>query len=135
VKCPKDESEMDEVVFDGVTIDVCRKCNGLWMDRGELNQLGGFHATEHELMHRGESPLSCPRCGKRMMQADIHAVIVDVCACGIYFDEGEAEKVIGRKIQFRNENVKRVDVTREQLKKLADSGSLRIGDLELALRR
>jgi Zn-finger nucleic acid-binding protein len=133
MKCPKDGQEMEEMVFDGVTIDVCKRCNGLWMDHRELDQLGGYHATEHELMHRGESRLSCPRCGRRMSQADIHAVIVDKCQCGIYFDEGEAEKVIGRKI--RNENVNRVEVTTEQLKRLINGGSLRVGDIELVLRR
>lgn len=135
MKCPKDGDEMEEVVFDGVTIDFCNSCRGLWMDRGELDLLGGFNATEHELTYRGESRLSCPMCGSRMSHADIHAVIVDRCQCGIYFDEGEAERVIGRKIEIPKKNVKRVDVTPEQLKKLISSGFLRVGGIELALRR
>lgn len=30
---------MDEVPKSGVMIDVCPKCKGVWLDRGELNRL------------------------------------------------------------------------------------------------
>jgi hypothetical protein len=30
---------MDEVSKTGILIDVCPKCKGVWLDRGELNQL------------------------------------------------------------------------------------------------
>lgn len=40
MKCPRcDNSTLDEKDRDGVTIDVCRDCRGIWLDRGELEKL------------------------------------------------------------------------------------------------
>ena len=37
--CPADGSTMNETARDGVLIDVCPKCRGVWLDRGELDKL------------------------------------------------------------------------------------------------
>ena len=38
--CPRCEtSQLDERERDGVTVDVCRSCRGVWLDRGELEKL------------------------------------------------------------------------------------------------
>lgn len=38
--CPRCESpSLDERVREGVTIDVCASCRGIWLDRGELEKL------------------------------------------------------------------------------------------------
>jgi Zn-finger nucleic acid-binding protein len=40
MKCPRCEtSGLDEKDRDGVTVDVCQKCRGIWLDRGELEKL------------------------------------------------------------------------------------------------
>jgi Zn-finger nucleic acid-binding protein len=40
MNCPRCQtSELEEKDRDGVTIDVCRACRGLWLDRGELEKL------------------------------------------------------------------------------------------------
>jgi Uncharacterized protein conserved in bacteria len=40
VNCPVcDEVKMREVEKDGVLIDVCPSCKGVWLDRGELEKL------------------------------------------------------------------------------------------------
>ena len=40
MKCPRCEtSVLDEKERDGVTVDVCRECRGMWLDRGELEKL------------------------------------------------------------------------------------------------
>ncbi|GFN33871.1 hypothetical protein PCURB6_41310 [Paenibacillus curdlanolyticus] len=40
MKCPVcDNVRMREVVKEGVTIDVCPDCKGVWLDRGELDKL------------------------------------------------------------------------------------------------
>lgn len=38
-QCPVCSTFMDEVSKTGILIDVCPKCKGVWLDRGELNQL------------------------------------------------------------------------------------------------
>ena len=39
VVCPRDGSELVEVERDGVMIDACPTCRGIWLDRGELEKL------------------------------------------------------------------------------------------------
>lgn len=40
MKCPRCErTTLDERDRDGVTIDVCSTCRGVWLDRGELEKL------------------------------------------------------------------------------------------------
>ncbi|HET6336720.1 MAG TPA: zf-TFIIB domain-containing protein [Polyangiales bacterium] len=38
--CPRCETnQLDERDRDGVTVDICRSCRGVWLDRGELEKL------------------------------------------------------------------------------------------------
>ena len=37
--CPVCSGEMREMVREGVTIDSCMQCRGVWLDRGELEKL------------------------------------------------------------------------------------------------
>jgi Zn-finger nucleic acid-binding protein len=40
MKCPRCEtSVLDEREREGVTVDVCRECRGLWLDRSELERI------------------------------------------------------------------------------------------------
>jgi len=39
MKCPNDGAEMDHVSRQGVEIDHCPRCGGIWLDRGELDHL------------------------------------------------------------------------------------------------
>jgi Zn-finger nucleic acid-binding protein len=48
MKCPRCDGDLKENKHDGVSIDTCEKCGGVWLDSGELEQLtsreggGGF---------------------------------------------------------------------------------------------
>ncbi len=47
MKCPRCDGTLHESQFEGVSIDTCDKCAGVWLDSGELQQLtqketGGF---------------------------------------------------------------------------------------------
>jgi len=37
--CPNDSGAMQEINRNGVLIDVCTTCRGVWLDRGELEKL------------------------------------------------------------------------------------------------
>ena len=37
--CPNDNSPMQEIDRNGVKIDVCPECRGVWLDRGELEKM------------------------------------------------------------------------------------------------
>ncbi|HEY7545272.1 MAG TPA: zf-TFIIB domain-containing protein [Blastocatellia bacterium] len=46
--CPRCEGRLKELTYEGIQIDQCNKCNGIWLDAGELEHLtqkeegGGF---------------------------------------------------------------------------------------------
>ncbi|HXF43169.1 MAG TPA: zf-TFIIB domain-containing protein [Pyrinomonadaceae bacterium] len=39
LKCPKCDGMLVESNLDAVVVDVCDKCNGIWLDPGELAQI------------------------------------------------------------------------------------------------
>ena len=39
IKCPKCDGTLIETDFEKIKIDVCDKCNGAWLDAGELTQI------------------------------------------------------------------------------------------------
>lgn len=39
IKCPRCNINMKKVTKKGVTIDVCKKCHGMWLDDGEIDKL------------------------------------------------------------------------------------------------
>ncbi|MDB5166853.1 MAG: hypothetical protein JWM37_925 [Candidatus Saccharibacteria bacterium] len=39
MKCPVDDTELTMTDRQGIEIDYCPKCRGVWLDRGELDKL------------------------------------------------------------------------------------------------
>jgi len=39
VDCPVCRAPFTEILTDGVLIDICTRCSGVWLDRGELERL------------------------------------------------------------------------------------------------
>lgn len=61
MKCPRCESTvLDERERDGVVIDVCRQCRGVWLDRGELEKLIAKATAEYDEIERRAPPLPPP---------------------------------------------------------------------------
>lgn len=47
--CPRCQNELlDEIDRNGVTVDRCAKCRGIWLDRGELEKLVARATAEIE---------------------------------------------------------------------------------------
>lgn len=97
---------MIAVESDGVEIDVCLSCAGVWLDEGELewivDQAGGsiarLAAAIAEPVQRAVSRRRCPRCRRRLAtvaDADSH-VELERCrgGCGLWFDHGELERFV-----------------------------------------
>ncbi|MFD2673165.1 TFIIB-type zinc ribbon-containing protein [Marinicrinis sediminis] len=66
MQCPVcDDIRLKEIEKNGVLIDICPGCKGVWLDRGELDKLmGGVREMQHEYerytsepMHASESPM------------------------------------------------------------------------------
>jgi Zn-finger nucleic acid-binding protein len=52
--CPIDQTELKMTERQGVEIDYCPKCRGVWLDRGELDKIIERQASE------GRTPLARP---------------------------------------------------------------------------
>ena len=49
MKCPRcDTTVLDERERNGVVVDVCPQCRGVWLDRGELEKMLAFAGRELE---------------------------------------------------------------------------------------
>ena len=101
LQCPKCKHGMDEVEHEGVTIDRCSHCHGMWFDADEAHQLKSLpesHAVDSGDAHEGwkwdsRVDIDCPHCGKRMeLTADAKQkhIWYEVCHDhGMFMDAGE----------------------------------------------
>jgi len=92
---------MEEVTHEGVTIDRCSFCNGLWFDQDEINQLKASKAghtldigdAKEGWKWDSHADINCPRCGKQMEKsADSKQKHIWYELCqehGIFMDAGE----------------------------------------------
>jgi Zn-finger nucleic acid-binding protein len=136
-KCPVDGSEMEEKtveVIDPVVLDVCLKCDGIWMDKGELKRISKDELIELRLSEKGRGIRMCPRCRNPMHRSELNGIILDECDCGIYFDKGEVEKVIGKRLAYKSKDGNySIGVTATQLKELISKGNVKVESLEIRL--
>lgn len=62
VTCPCEEmAPMKQVQRDGVEIDVCTKCRGVWLDRGELEKLLAVVSRQADAPQQVQSPAQQPQ--------------------------------------------------------------------------
>lgn len=99
IECPKCWTQMEtreeEIFGPNVRIDICPKCNGIWLDGGELKKMLKDREVSDYLTKdiglKSRSPLICPRCRSLMDLEKAEDVEVDVCLkCrGVWLDAGE----------------------------------------------
>lgn len=93
---------MAKVLFDGIEVDRCTGCGGLWFDRLEekkLKEKKGSEAIDTGdakvgRTHNEQRDVRCPRCTVRMVRmvdaAQPHIWYESCAVCGgTYFDAGE----------------------------------------------
>jgi uncharacterized protein len=102
MNCPKCASPMLKVNFEGVEVDNCTSCHGIFFDAFEKEQLQRMKGAEAidfgepEVGRRFNKvdQINCPRCGSRMIrmvdfdQPHIWFEYCTVCG-GSFFDAGE----------------------------------------------
>ena len=98
--CPVCRLEMPAFEWQGIEIDVCFDCGGIWLDEGELEALAGRGGAEllaeSRPVRRGPRR-RCLRCGRRMRRFRLGGepgIVIDRCRCGIWFDHGELEQLL-----------------------------------------
>jgi Zn-finger nucleic acid-binding protein len=101
LQCPKCKHGMDEVTHEGITIDRCTNCQGLWFDDDEAHRLKKL--KDSQVLDTGDSTegwkwdgradINCPHCGKEMEKtADPKQkhIWYEICHDhGMFMDAGE----------------------------------------------
>lgn len=100
MRCPKCDLEMSPKSYDGVEVDRCFGCGGIWLDKGEMEQVDNKNiaslvdvvgTTEKSDVMDGVTA-HCPRCDRDMIALrganDVQFDWCDQCE-GMFFDRGE----------------------------------------------
>ena len=108
MKCAKCDGKMCEKNIDGVKVDICGKCSGIWFDFDELEQLllRDYSETLKNKMKNNslddKKRASCPRCGGKGQMIDVkhekYDISIDTCSLcyGVWLDGGEYDLLKGR---------------------------------------
>lgn len=102
MQCPKCAAEMVKVTFEGIEVDRCSRCQGIWFDMLEhedLKALRGSESIDTGPAELGKAQnlqdrISCPVCGVptiRMVVAAQPHISYEACTIcyGVYMDAGE----------------------------------------------
>jgi len=102
MRCPKCRADMEQILIEGIWIDRCRSCQGLWFDAGEAGKLRNRKAASaidigDALTGKQQNAIDrypCPRCGgpmTRMVDPQQTHIWYETCgSChGSFFDAGE----------------------------------------------
>jgi len=103
--CPACKIPTIVLELEGVEIDYCTQCKGVWLDTGELELLLSEAENVQEILNSvtlvesKEKALACPICHKHLDKVEYGVddkVLLDKCPRndGIFFDEGELRDVI-----------------------------------------
>ena len=111
MNCPKCKAAMELVTFEGVTVDRCSACKGIWFDANEQKELKGKKGAD--AIDTGDAvvgkkmdkihDIRCPRCNVPMIwMVEVDSQSIDYEACtkcfGIFLDAGEFKHLKGANI-------------------------------------
>jgi Zn-finger nucleic acid-binding protein len=133
--CPRCLLSLRKADYEGIEVDLCDNCWGIWLDEGELEAVidsrdMSFSDAERTQFLKARSglppmgpsdPINCPACGKPMdvlhSDAGLH-IMVDRCMHhGIWLDSGEikaVQAVAEDNRKFYNRLFKKLGLTGEQ---------------------
>lgn len=124
--CPLcDHQSLQDAQIEGVSIQSCPRCHGLWLGAGKLARFegrpsataflplashapgrcrGAGHAISRAYVRCdrcGSAPALCPDCGDRLSQIPTQTCTIDVCAScgGVWLDKGELQRLRAPAIQ------------------------------------
>ena len=113
-KCPVDDFTLAQETYEGVTIDVCPHCAGVWLDSGELESIQSTQASDFRDVPAGamdtvraaedmarartEAPRNCVSCNSGLEQKEYafaSQVMIDQCpnGHGIWLDKNELSRL------------------------------------------
>ena len=108
MKCAACGQPMMVVEHDGIELDYCPDCGGVWFDSGEIDLLMekmGVESSGLEGLHlapeaaSSEDTRKCPICHKRMKKVKLGhepELLIDACpdGDGLWLDHGETGQLV-----------------------------------------
>jgi len=97
-----------------IQVDRCSACRGIWLDKGELEQIQETIERDHgalaadpgdsvaasfeQVRQEQQGPARCPRCNAEMETREYgynSQVMIDACpdGCGVWLDDGELQRL------------------------------------------
>jgi Zn-finger nucleic acid-binding protein len=103
--CVKCDSILDRGTYAGVEVDLCPRCGGLWLDKGEIERIGQATSAQLEELKRlllgdpknrpaaSDLTTACPACTGTLKEVVLGPIKVDFCVrChGVWLDRGELD--------------------------------------------
>jgi Zn-finger nucleic acid-binding protein len=105
--CVKCTSVLDKSKVDGIEVDLCPACGGLWLDHGEIERLQKGNTTAVDGLKKAltggapaglsDTTTNCPACPGKLKEVKLGAVHIDYCTqCkGVFLDKGELDAALG----------------------------------------
>ena len=102
MNCPRCSTELKTEAYKGIEVDKCPRCEGLWLDYQELDQLEDTamddDSAKGSMMFKSEGgDLLCPRCNSpmRWFRYRHYDMELDFCEAehGFWLDKGEEIRV------------------------------------------
>src|SRR5579864_1597736 len=104
MKCPNCDCDLVQTKRDGVEMEVCPSCQGMWVTRQELNALEDevFDFGDDEkgslMLDSNRSTRECPQCVKPMRTFEYRFYELELDFCedqhGFWLDAGEDKRVL-----------------------------------------
>jgi len=104
MKCPNCDAVLLAGKRDGIAMEICPSCHGMWLTRQELSQLEGevfdFGEDEKGSLMLGSSPSvrKCPQCDKPMQTFQYRLYDLELEFCpdrhGYWLDTEEDKRVL-----------------------------------------
>lgn len=110
--CPRCGLSLSRQTYEGVEVDMCQECWGVWLDKGELEQIAksgeySFSQEERSALRflltpgkpspEGGKTVPCPHCGASMQRARYAkstSIWIDHCVeHGIWLDAKEIKAI------------------------------------------
>lgn len=111
MKCPLDQSLLTKKIYeDAIEIDFCSTCEGVWLDKGELEKIQDIRVNDYSdelkmipdyvgksillAKSKNSAPLNCPVCAEALERRQYgygSQVMIDACVRGhgVWLDKGE----------------------------------------------
>ena len=113
--CIRCTTAMKQKVLNGVLLDFCPNCRGIWVDRGELRKLNTFVIASYvalkrqarierseEAVRAGFVRAICQRCNGTMTVTNDGSISYEKCAScgGSFFDYMELDKILQERTRW-----------------------------------